>query len=258
MIRSLFLAALCAASAVHAQGRAPAAEHYSGIALGDDGRQAYREAHWVLRADGRQMRLVLYLCPDGRPFARKWVRGAVGDAAPDFALEDGRDGYLEGARDGVVYTRASAAAPRESLRLQRPADPVIDAGFDDYLRTHWDGLQAGTVGTIDFLVPGRHAFLRLKLRAEDGMADATPVRIFRLRLDAWYGFAAPTLELTYRAADRRLLRFVGISNLRDGNGGSQHVRIDFPDELRAAAPTRQDMDDAAALALVPRCADGPK
>ncbi|SAI69445.1 Uncharacterised protein [Bordetella ansorpii] len=234
----------------HAQGL-PAAEHYVGIARTDDGREAYREAHWVTRADGRQSRLVLYLCPDGRPFARKWVRGPLGGSTPDFALEDARDGYLEGARAGTVYTRDNATAQQESARVSAPADAVIDAGFDDYLRTHWDALSNG--GAIHFLVPGRHAFLPLRIRAEDGQLDGVPVRRFHLRLDAWYGFAAPKLEVAYRVADRRLLRFTGIGSLRDGNGGSQAVRIDFPDKLRAPAPTRQDIDAAATQPLVSRC-----
>lgn len=228
-----------------------AGERYIGIARTEDGREAYREAHWIARAGGRQTRLVLYLCPDGRPFARKEVRGDIGGSAPDFVLDDARDGYREGARDGTVYTRDNATAPQRTARVDLPTDGVIDAGFDDYLRGHWNALSVG--GAIRFLVPSRHAFLPLRIRSEDGRMDGVPVRRFHLRLDAWYGFAAPTLEATYRAADRRLLRFVGIGSLRDGNGGAQPVRIDFPDALRAPAPTAQELEAAAAQPLTPRC-----
>ena len=132
----LMLALLSAPWAAQAQN-----EHYVGIAYAPHGgAERYREEHWVVRDHAQQERLVLYRCPDGAAFARKWVRGALDDPAPDFALFDQREGYREGAslRNGerYVYVQARAGAAMQSQKLPAAADPVIDAGFDAWLRQH--------------------------------------------------------------------------------------------------------------------------
>ena len=110
---------------------------------------------------------MLYRCPDGAAFARKWVRGGVDDPAPDFALFDQRDGYREGAsrRDGDrhVYMQARASAAMQSQKLPAVADPVIDAGFDAWLRAHWDPSAA----PLQFLVPSRLAWVPLEVQVRD-------------------------------------------------------------------------------------------
>lgn len=226
-------------------------EHYVGYAYDSrDGAERYREEHWVVREGGRQVRLVLYRCPGGEAFARKWVRGAVDDPAPDFALYDQRDGYREGVDTRLgrrtVYVQARAGAPMRSRPLPAVADAVVDAGFDAWLRANWQPPAA----PLHFLVPSRLEWMPLTVQAR---AAGEGERSFRLRLDAWYGFAAPALRVTYDSASRRLRRFEGPSNLRDGNGGTQTVRIEFPADAVRPPPAAQDLDAAAATPLVSRC-----
>ena len=84
-------AALCALAAVPAL----AAETWTGAAyLADGGALAYRETHYRFGAE----RLVVYACPDGRPFARKTILENGIAQAPDFSLRDARWGYREGVR----------------------------------------------------------------------------------------------------------------------------------------------------------------
>lgn len=233
-------------------GAVAANQHYLGYAYDSrDGAERYREEHWVVREGGRQLRLVLYRCPGGAAFARKWVRGAIDDPAPDFALYDQRDGYREGvdSRHGAryVYVQAHAGAPMQSQKLRAVDDAVVDAGFDAWLRANWQPPAA----PLRFLLPSRLDWMSLTVQARDAAGQGE--RSFRLRLDAWYGFAAPALRVTYDSASRRLLRFEGPSNLRDGNGGTQTVRIEFPADAIRPPPSAQDMEAAAATPLVSRC-----
>lgn len=249
-MRRLLLFALLLALATPAA--LAANEHYLGTAYAPHGgAERYREEHWVLREGGQQVRLVLYRCPDGAAFARKWVRGGIDDPAPDFALFDQRDGYREGvstrAGERYVYLQARAGAAMQSQKLPPVADPVIDAGFDAWLRAHWDPPAA----PLQFLVPSRLDWVPLQVQARDGSDRGE--RGFRLRLDAWYGFAAPPLRVTYDRETRRLRRFEGLSNLRDGNGGTQTVRIEFPADAISPPPSQQDLDTAAATPLTGRC-----
>ncbi|WP_254771797.1 hypothetical protein [Pseudoxanthomonas sp. CF385] len=216
----------------------------------------YRESHWRYRQDGLAHRLVLYRCPDGRAFARKTVVARTSAQAPDFDFEDARDGYREGARSGAggrtVYVRASANATPKQRIVALPAGGVVDAGFDESVRLHWTALRAGRDVTQPFLLPSRMAFVPVRLRPGAAVRwEGIPARRLTMKLDRWYGFIAPTMELTYADADQRLLEFAGIATIRDETGKHQDVRIVFPDP---ATPADTDaLRQARATALVRSC-----
>lgn len=212
-----------------------------------DGRLLYRESHYVLGGAARD-RWVLYLCPDARVFARKHVQAKGQPATPDYAFDDGRDGYREGVRSGgqtsTLYVR-DGGGKDETQRLAVPADGVIDAGFDAAVRTHWDELMRGKVVRMQFLVPSRKRFYPLRVQRM-GSIDWRGQRAerFRMRLDTWFGFAVPDVALVYGRDNRRLLEFNGTGNVRDRRGGNPQVRIAFDEAPRDAS--------RAEIAAIPR------
>jgi hypothetical protein len=224
----------------------------------DGGRLLYREEHFTWTGAGVRYRLVLYRCPDGAPFARKTVVYRGGPAAPDFDFEDGRDGYREGVRSGAggreVYFRTDRAAPLEVRALPAAADAVIDAGFDEMVRAEWDRLGAGGRVSRPFLIPSRFDYVAVRI---DGNADADaadgPVRRLRMRIDRWFGFLVPPIDLTYSRPGRRLLEFSGIGTIRAADGRHQDVRIEFP-RTPPPAPTAAALAQARTVALVRACA----
>jgi len=216
----------------------------------------YRESHWRYRQDGLARRLVLYRCPDGRAFARKTLVERTSPQAPDFDFEDARDGYREGVRSGprgrTVYVQASAATAEKERTIVLPAGGVIDAGFDASVRLHWDALRAGRDVDQPFLLPSRMAFVPVRLRPGAAVRwEGIPARRLTMRLDRWYGFIAPTMQLTYADADQRLLEFAGIATIRDAAGKHQDVRIVFPD--RAAPADADALRRARTAPLVRAC-----
>lgn len=247
-----WLLILAAASACQAQER-----HYLGVAYAEDtGQVRYREEHWLFVEQAVPTRLVLYRCPSGPPFARKWLRYTGAAWAPEFELRDRRDGHVEGARRVAgawqVYRQNQAGAPMQTAPLAERADTVIDAGFDAWVQAHWNALGPGQTLAAAFLLPSRLDYLRVKLR---NTGEDAGTRQLRMSLDSWLGVIAPSVQLTYAQADHRLIQFVGISDIRDASGHSQRVRIEFPASGIEPAPTRAQIDEAAALTLVDRCSD---
>lgn len=233
-----------------------AADVWTGSAyLADDGAPAYRETHYLLDGDS----LVVYTCPDGKPFARKSIHAEGNAQAPDFEMLDARWGYREGVRgrDGArtVYVQRAPDRPEKSAPLALPADGVIDAGFDTYVRRHWDALARGSTLRFDFLVPSKRAFYAFDLRRIDAASDASHLTL-RLALGAWYAFLAPHIDVTYDRHTRRLLRFSGMSNVRDAKLKNLDVRIEFP---QAPVPATAAQIDAARHApLVHACGGSDK
>lgn len=201
--------------------------------------EMYREQHWIRNQTGRPIeRLVLYRCPDGTAFARKRVDYRDSATAPGFVLEDRRSGYREGLRRGAapslfVKTGSNAAERAASVAV---TDLVADAGFDEFIRKQWPALVAGRSLALNFAVPSRLRSLPFSLqRSGEIVVAGEKAWLFELRLDSWLAVFAPKIQVAYGKDSRRLLRFQGLSNLRDDRGVDSLVtRIDFDTPAKAS------------------------
>jgi len=226
-------------------GAAQAAEFYQGTAYAPEGNAAiYLEHHYVFGKDGAPEQLVVYRCPDGKAFARKQLHNSPASVAPDFDFVDGRSGYREGARaegDGIrVYTQKNSSAPENAKVVVAKPEVVIDAGFDRYVKTHWDALLAATA-RFAFLLPSRLDYVEIRLGGvSQSVEDGQALQHLRMRMDAWYGFLAAPIELTYTVADHRLRRFAGVGVIRSRDGANLSVRIEFPDAPNEIAQSAVD------------------
>lgn len=240
-------------------GASPAADRDDGVAYDRTGRVAYRETHWRYAEGDSRLRLVLYRCADGRPFARKRLRWQqANEASPDFDFLDQRDGYREGLVSGPdgreVYWQPGSTAGERRAQVRLAPDSVADAGFDSFIRRRWDELATGNPLRTAFLLPADLAAVPVVIRRVPGVEPgaAFPGVRFTVELDRWYAFAVPALSLTYDQTARRLREFQGAVTIRDDRGKRQTLRVVFP----AAAPsTATDGEIAAATAepLTARC-----
>jgi len=225
----------------------------------DGGELLYVETHAVADAGTpRERRVVSYLCGDGElTFARKTIDYAANRLAPAFVLDDARGGVIEGLerKDGlaIVFARGRAAgAEHREKALPATAALVADAGFDELVRARWDTLARGDDVVVPFLVPSRLETLKFRIRRTGAVAiDGAAATVFRLSLAGPLGWFVPDIDVTYRDADRRLLRYRGTTNIRDATGEMIAAQIDFPDAARSDAPV--DLEALRARPLVTRC-----
>ncbi|MEO8161211.1 MAG: hypothetical protein ABI588_07310, partial [Arenimonas sp.] len=220
----------------------------------------YREQHFLRVEAGRPLeRLVVYRCPAGAAFARKHLDYAVSILAPDFRLDDHRSGYREGMRRRAgrveLYFRPPAGGTEKQVAL--PTAPgVADAGFDEFVRANWQPLLAGRDLPLRFAVPSRLRAMDFAVRKTGSARIAgEDAVVFRLRLDGLLSLVAPHIDVAYGARSRRLLRFEGLSNMRDASGRRQlNLRIDFPQPAQAASEAQWQA--ALAEPLAARCESG--
>ena len=247
------IAGLCVAFPVKA------AERYEGDAHAPgNGRLLYRESHWRDRGAGVDTRIALYRCPDGTAFARKRIRVVSNAQAPDFVLVDARNGYSEGVRSKgdarEVFVRANKTAAERVAPIRIQAETVIDAGFDAFVRTHWDALSGTRATPLSFVVPSRLAALDFNVRRiDDETIDGHAVRRFRLALASWYGGLLPHIDILYGVGTRRLRRYEGIGNVRDIDAHNLDVRIEFTAQKRDLPASAADIAAAAAAPLTGVC-----
>lgn len=202
----------------------------------DTGALLYIETHQV-RGGGTpgETRQVSYRRDENSPpFALKSLRYGAERERPEFEFSDQRSGFAESVRRDArgfrVTSRAGAKGRLRSAALDETDVAVIDAGFDEFVRNRWDALQAGESIDARFLVPSRLDAVEFRLRRTGAASiDGEPVTVIRLSLASPLGWFLPDIEVSYRDRDRRLMRYRGLTNIRDARGGLLAAQIDFPD-----------------------------
>jgi hypothetical protein len=222
------------------------------------GKLLYVESHYVHNAQqADELRIVLYRCsPNGAAFARKELSYGAAREEPQFSYTEARSGYLEGLRRTTVglqvFQRANARAPQRQAAVPSNIVIVSDAGFDEFVRKHWSDLEAGTAVKFPFLVPSRLDYLTFKISKHgEGVIEGSAVSVIRLNLSGILGWFLPYIEVSYRKSDRLLMRYKGLTNVRDTDGDNYTAQIDFPSRERLDAPV--DLAAVKATPLVSRC-----
>jgi hypothetical protein len=255
--RSLFVLLACGVGAAMS---APASDDqyvsYSGTATARHSAKFLYAEHHVLRfSEGRLAeRVVLYTCRDGTPFARKTV-SYVDAFAPDFLLEMSSTGMREGVRtvgnERSVFFRDDRREPEKESPLPPIRGLVADAGFDEFVRAHWHDLMSGQSQELHFLVPSRLeeiGFQAQHLRSDT--VDGMSAEVFRLKLAGFWGWVLPGIDVAYGADDHILMRYDGLSDLRDASGDNFQTQINFPPNERSAASAAM-MAEARQAKLAP-------
>jgi hypothetical protein len=239
-----------------ASGSEPTYVAYSGTATAlRSGKFLYKERHVLQYRDGKiAARVVLYTCRDGSAFARKTV-SYVDALSPDFLLEDASNGMREGIRSvgnvRQVFFRGDSAASEKSGALPDVTGFVADAGFDAFVRLHWDALLTGNTLSMNFVVPSRLNDIGFKVQhVRSTVMDGVPVEEFRLKLSGILGWFVSSIDVYYGATDHTLIRYVGLSDLRDPANDNFQAQIDFPPGERVASDA-QVMAEARQAHLAP-------
>lgn len=179
-----------------------------------EGHLLYTENHYC--AVRNQQCSVEYRDKQGTTFAKKEINYSASSQAPQ-----------------VVFTDLRNALTVEIFVGDRN-DLVVDAGFDNYVRSVWDQLEAGTEVKFPFLVIGlKNPIDMTALRTESEACTDTELCL-EVNLESWFFrlLVAP-IELSYSLQDKRLLRFSGVSNIKGDEGESLDVDIlyRYDDEL---------------------------
>jgi hypothetical protein len=204
----------------------PAIERFRGVARSKDGAVAYVESHEVRLSGGRITSAeTRYERPDGRTIARLVSEYVPGSFAPDYEFQDLRTGAREGVRRAGDGVRLQDGNRAKVLPVPEDVPLVAGQGLDRYARAHLDALARGEVMRVSLALPGRLDAYGFQLRGERLENGLVRVRFeptsFLLRI------LAPSLEGEYDPATRRLVRYVGMSNVADDDGSPQQVEIDY-------------------------------
>jgi hypothetical protein len=182
----------------------------------------YSENHFC--EEDRLQCTVKYLDSYGLMFAMKQLDYRESSLSPSLVMTDYR---LD------VETRVPAT---EQNGL------VVDAGFDNFVRSIWEVLDAGDKAKFPFLVAGFDKPIKM-IALQSAATDCTTTQLcLEIKLDSWFlGMLVDPIELSYSRTDKRLRRFSGVSNIKNEEGESLNVNIQYQyaDEILLVGPLIQ-------------------
>lgn len=200
----------------------------------ESGELLYSETHCV-SSDGLG-REVSYQDTGGKLIASKVLDYSSGPYTPSFVQQNHYSNQSitvgledQGAVSMSVIDREDRSASKRVLEQPAADLPVvIDAGFDVFVRQHWDELVAGNTREFQFPFAGRQSLVELRIQPLSCSYETSDEQCFRLDLSNWLLRAlAKPIELGYDAENRRLTRYRGLSNIGDENGNGLQVDIHY-------------------------------
>lgn len=148
----------------------------------------------------------------------------VSDAMIALKTLDYRDSQF---RPAVTFTDYRLDLELSMLANTRE-DLVVDAGFDNYVRSVWGQLESGESVYFPFLVAGANKPIDMRADREESGECGADQLCLEINLDSWWlGKLVRPIELSYSRENRRLLRFSGVSNIKGENGKSLNVDIHY-------------------------------
>ncbi|MBY0470904.1 hypothetical protein K2X30_07005 [bacterium] len=209
-------------------------ESYLGIAKDDSGKGSYQERHQVEFANNRvQTARTTYANSDGKVIGELTSDFRKMITTPEYSYKDLRDQSSHGIRiDGnqLIVWRQNKGAEREEKSFARDEfDPealiVGCQGLHYYLIDHLDELRKKKEIPIKYLMPGKLDYysFTLKMNGEDEKNIYIKITIDNIILR----LLTSSLELQYSKADRRLVKYSGLSNITNDQGQIQQVVIDY-------------------------------
>jgi hypothetical protein len=215
-----------AGAAVDPPGDPSVIERFRGVARSQDGAVAYLEIHEVRLSGGRVTSAeTRYTRADGRTIARLVSDYPPGSFAPDYEFQDLRTGALEAVRRAEGGIRL-VDGDRAKVLSPPPGVPLVTGqGLDRYARAHLDELARGEVLRVSLALPGRLDAFGFQLRGE--RIENGRIRVHFEPTSFFLRLLAPSLEGEYDPVTRRLVRYVGMSNVAAEDGSPQQVEIAY-------------------------------
>lgn len=203
-----------------------------GSAQNAAGQLLYCEFHKGER--GGEKNTVIYRLPTGDVIAEKSIIWDTSRTMPDIDQQDLRTGERIQAFRGDSWTlsyRETRNSKLEQVNLALTDIDVVDAGFDQKVRNHWDDLVAGERLRVMFAAPALQRSVPLRITRRD------PRHCAHASTQDWICFWAEAdnalvrlfvdpLRLSYDQ-QRRLRVFSGVVNIRNEEGKKQSAIIHY-------------------------------
>lgn len=204
-----------------------------GIARSSDGKFLYCEQ---IDSQSKNALTIIYW-NNGKKIAQKNLRYGEDFTRPAVEQIDSRSGeqriaIIDGKNLTMKY-QASQADKMKSTSVPLKDVDIVDAGFDYFIRQHWDKLQSGKGIDVKFASMAHQKVLPLRIRhlsdqkCHDLNSTIKEHHCYQVEIDnAFLRLLLGNIKLAYDK-QQRLITYKGTVNIEDSAGESQIAKIDY-------------------------------
>ncbi|MDE2148809.1 MAG: hypothetical protein KGJ55_03015 [Gammaproteobacteria bacterium] len=210
------------------------------------GRHLYTEVHAQrYDTDGHWLGgTVDYYAAAGQELAHKTLDFSKSPYVPRYRLDDVKPKYDEGiskitADKIYLFKQTEKDETPQRQTVDRNKNMAADAGLESYLRSHMAELMAGKTLELTLVVAGKLDSYSVRARRmADTRFDGKPEVRFKIELSNVLRWFIKPIVVIYDPQARRLLEYIGVSNVLDPETGKvfKSVRIVYSDRPLADAP----------------------
>ena len=200
----------------------------------------YTEYHHEIFSDGVVIESkVIYKDINGEIFAEKKLDFKANSYLPEFSLINSSTGHKESTRyfDNIYEVQFLESSKKKIKKkfLEYPLGAISDAGFDNFIISHWQEIISGDKFTRDFLIPGMLRFFEFRIYEKEIIKQKGKVyRVLHIEPASFLLRTFAGTSKLYYEYDRPVLqRFHGISNMRNQKGDNYKVNILYHKQISA-------------------------
>ena len=212
----------------------------------DSEKMLYREQHRInVNEAGEYLSSeVRYSGLDGNIIAIKTLDFSKSQTMPQLTFIDKRvdsnikvDPLNGDAQNTVrIFSERGEARKLSQVKISSSASSIIDAGFDLFVIKNWQPLLAGKTIGMDFLALTRAQYIGFELEAVSSKGRSDGLLVLSLRPSSFFiRLLMDPIYLTYDINSRRLLRFEGLTNIENVEGG-QDIGDNFVARIEYSYP----------------------
>lgn len=190
----------------------------------------YVEKHRYVEGNKHEVK---YYNADGELFAEKLLSYGQYEQAPAFEQTNDLRGEWIKVTDNGDKLKVEYREKEDSVVFDKSIKVndhlLVDAGFDRYVKMHWDALMSNQKMEIDYLVPSRLTTVGFEVGRVDCLAGTREGAVcFAIEPTSWFvSLAVDPITVAYDSDSRNLLRFNGRGNIASGSGKYQTVDIHY-------------------------------
>ncbi|MCV2403511.1 hypothetical protein OFY17_11570 [Marinomonas sp. C2222] len=193
------------------------------------GELLYQEIHRTKES----MRTVTYMEADGTVFANKSINYALSSHQPSFEQTNDRNGefikVIQQGKDILITYKASRDEADSTKQLTLTPNMIIDAGFDPFIKEHWQPLLEGEKFDLDYVVPSKKTTFGFRFGLDKCLENTKDGSVcFSLSPTSWLvKMAVDPIVVAYEENTKRLVRFTGRANISNAKGKYENVDIRY-------------------------------
>ena len=174
----------------------------------------------------------LYKAPDGTTLSELESDFKESHSLPAHTLKDFTSKRTSGIRyennEGIMFHQNPEENEKTKPTPLQSEDELFVAaeGLHYYILENFDLVMSEQKIPIRFILPSVFDYFRFNLQVEKETPDGITELSVKIK-SFWLKLFAPKMILRYNKAQKKLLYYKGLSNIRDKNGNRQVVEINY-------------------------------